>query len=172
MSPERVLCAWDHVSMELRAMTAADDVMPFVVEAMNWSGDRAWNAASVLADPAVAHYVTGWMREGDAGVIAVEGDARVGAAWWRHFTSADPGYGYVADDVPELGLAVLPSHRRKGVARALMARVIDRARSEGVPALSLSVEDGNDAARVLYESLGFVKVGRVGASDTLLLRIG
>lgn len=157
--------------MELRAMTAADDVMPFVIAAMNWRDDGAWDAASVLADPAVAHYVSGWMRGGDAGMIAVEGGMHVGAAWWRHFTSVDPGYGYVADDVPELGLAVLRPHRRRGIAKALMTRVIDRARSEGVPALSLSVEDGNDAARLLYERLGFVKVGRVGASDTLLLRI-
>lgn len=36
------------------------------------------------------------------------------------------------------------------------------------PAISLSVEDGN-RARVLYERLGFVKVGRNGGSDTLLL---
>jgi ribosomal protein S18 acetylase RimI-like enzyme len=36
--------------------------------------------------------------------------------------------------------------------------------------VSLSVEDGNDRARALYESLGFVPVGREGGSDVLLLR--
>ena len=77
----------------------------------------------------------------------------------------------MADDVPELGLAVFAAHRGKGVARALMTELVDRAQAEGVPALSLSVEQGNVAARRLYDSAGFVKVGRVGDSDTLLLRI-
>ena len=37
--------------------------------------------------------------------------------------------------------------------------------------LSLSVEDGNDRARALYESYGFVVVGREGNSDTMLLAL-
>ncbi|NTV40408.1 MAG: GNAT family N-acetyltransferase [Demequinaceae bacterium] len=157
--------------MQLRQMTASDDVMPFVVAAMNWRDDGAWDADLVLADQAVAHYVTDWMRPGDAGVVAIEGGVPAGAAWWRHFTGDDPGYGYVADDVPELGLAVLASHRGKGIATALMTEIIRRAAAERVPGLSLSVEDGNGVARGLYDSLGFVKVGRMGDSDTLLLEL-
>jgi len=157
--------------MHQRAMTPNDDLMPFVLAAMNWRDDDVWTEQSVRADQQVAHYVTGWMRDGDAGVVAESDDAAIGAAWWRTFTSADPGYGYVADDVPELGLAVFVPHRGKGVARALMMGLVERARAEGVPALSLSVEDGNEAARRLYDSWGFAKVGRVGDSDTLLLRI-
>lgn len=34
--------------------------------------------------------------------------------------------------------------------------------------MSLSVEDGNAAARGLYERHGFVVVGRNGGSDTML----
>jgi len=151
-------------------MDASDDVMSFVVAAMNWRDDGVWDAASVLADHAAAHYVTGWMRLGDAGVIPAEGDVPAGAAWWRHFTRDDLGYGYVADDVPEVGLAVLAPHRGKGIARALLTALVNRARTERVPALSLSVEDGNEAARGLYESLGFAKVGRIGDSDTLMIR--
>jgi len=149
-------------------MSASDDLMPFVVAAMNWRDDGAWDAASVLADPGVAHYVTDWMLQGDAGVIATVEGVPAGAAWWRHFTSADPGYGYVADDVPELGLAVFAGHRGKGIARELMTSLIDLARAQGLSAVSLSVEDGNTAARRLYDSLGFVKVGRVGDSDTMV----
>ena len=29
---------------------------------------------------------------------------RIGAAWCRRLTASDPGYGYVADDVAEVGL--------------------------------------------------------------------
>lgn len=150
-------------------MTADDDLMPFLLAAMNWHEDHQWTAETLLATPEVAHYVTGWMRTGDGGVVSLVGDQPVGAAWWRTFTSDDQGYGYVADGVPEIGLAVLTPYRRAGLATALMVALIDRAVAEGIGALSLSVEDGNVAARALYEDLGFTKVRRVGDSDTLLL---
>jgi GNAT superfamily N-acetyltransferase len=157
--------------MDLRPMTAGDDLMPFLLAAMNWRDDGQWDAASVLADPEIAHYLTGWMRPGDAGVIAIEDGVPAGAAWWRHFSSDSPGYGYVADDVPELGMAVLEPFRRRGAAGALLDALIARARGEGVRAVSLSVEDGNDVARLLYERRGFVPCGRVGDSDVMLLTL-
>jgi ribosomal protein S18 acetylase RimI-like enzyme len=152
-------------------MLQSDDLMPFVLAAMNWRDAGRWDAASVLATPEVAHYVTGWMRPGDAGVMAIDGSVPAGAAWWRHFSSVGPGYGYVADDVPELGMAVLEPFRRRGAASALLDALIARARAEGLRAVSLSVEDGNDVARLLYERRGFVPCGRVGASDTMLLTL-
>jgi len=152
-------------------MTADDDLMPFLLAAMNWREDQQWTAETLLATPEVAHYVIGWMCVGDGGVISHVGDHDAGAAWWRTFTSDDRGYGYVADDVPEVGLAVLAPYRRTGVATALMGALIASATAEGIGALSLSVEDGNEAARTLYDCLGFAKVGRVGDSDTLLLSL-
>ncbi|MFB0840468.1 MULTISPECIES: GNAT family N-acetyltransferase [unclassified Arthrobacter] len=62
----------------------------------------------------------------------------------------------------------LPGHRGRGVGTALMEGLIALASARGLRAISLSVEDGN-RARVLYERLGFRKVGRNGGSDTLLL---
>ncbi|RIJ09472.1 GNAT family N-acetyltransferase, partial [Clavibacter michiganensis subsp. insidiosus] len=53
---------------------------------------------------------------------------------------------------------------------ALLVALVDAVRASGAPAVSLSVEGGNDRARALYESLGFVAVGREGGSDVLLLR--
>lgn len=52
--------------------------------------------------------------------------------------------------------------------RATTLRAEAAARS--IPAISLSVEDGN-RARALYERLGFRKIGRNGGSDTLLLEL-
>lgn len=51
-----------------------------------------------------------------------------------------------------------------------MERVISQGISQGLRAISLSVEDGN-RARVLYERLAFRKGGRNGGSDTLLLEL-
>jgi GNAT superfamily N-acetyltransferase len=157
--------------MELRPMLPSDDLMPFLLAAMNWRDDGQWDEASVLADPEIAHYLTGWMRPGDAGVIAIEDGVPAGAAWWRHFSSDSPGYGYVADDVPELGMAVLEPFRRRGAAGALLDELISRARADSLRAVSLSVEDGNSVARLLYERRGFAPCGRVGASDTMLLTL-
>ena len=143
--------------------------MHFVLAAMNWRDDQQWTAESVIAVPELAHYVTDWMRGGDAGVIAHVDGVPAGAAWWRTFTSTDPGFGYVADDIPELGLAVCEPYRGQGLARALMVALLARARALGIASVSLSVEDGNVAARSLYERLGFATVGRVGDSDTMVL---
>ncbi|MEM7695549.1 MAG: GNAT family N-acetyltransferase [Pseudomonadota bacterium] len=55
-------------------------------------------------------------------------------------------------------LLVDPAHRRKGIARALMAAVETAARANGRTLLTLDTRTG-DAAEPLYGSLGFVTVG-------------
>ena len=155
--------------MVIRPLTGGDDLMPFLIGAMDWRDDGAWTADIVLSTPAVAHYIDGWMRDGDAGVIAEGGGFAEGAAWWRTFAAPDCGYGYVADDVPEIGLAVLESARGRGVGSALLGALVANARALGMRGLSLSVEDGNDAARRLYERAGFEVCGRDGNSDTMVL---
>ncbi len=81
----------------------------------------------------------------------------------RYFTAAGPGFGFVDEQIPELSIGVHEGLRGQGVGRALM-----RAATEAAPdRLSLSVEDGNRAIH-LYESLGFVPVGREGNSTTML----
>ena len=52
-------------------------------------------------------------------------------------------------------LAVIPTHRGRGIGRALLAQVEVRARERGCCRLTLEVQDDNLAARGLYESLGF-----------------
>jgi ribosomal protein S18 acetylase RimI-like enzyme len=80
----------------------------------------------------------------------------------------DPGYGFVAADVPEITIAIRAAHRGRGLGGALLDAVLTQARERGLRAVSLSVEDGNRARR-LYERAGFVVVGRSGTSDTMLL---
>jgi ribosomal protein S18 acetylase RimI-like enzyme len=60
------------------------------------------------------------------------------------------------------------ARRGQGVGSALLAGCVEQARDLGWRALSLSVEDGNPAARALYERNGFVVVGRSGDSDTMM----
>ena len=52
-------------------------------------------------------------------------------------------------------LAVVPAHRRRGVGRALLRAVEERARQRGCCKLTLEVQDDNRHARGLYQSFGF-----------------
>jgi len=156
-----------------RLATPAD--MPFLalmlVEAANWDGRRGTTPMSVQQDPAAWHYLEGWQRPTDFGVVALDGPVPVGAAWARFLPQADAGYGYVADWVPELTLAVTAGARHRGIGRQLIDGLIEFARAHNLAGLSLSVEDGNRSARTLYEKAGFQVVGRNGNSDTMLLRL-
>ena len=157
--------------MKLRDATGEDLELlhDMMLEAFTWDGTPRFTRAEVIADPHTVRYLGGWKRPGDFGLVATDdGGAPLGAVWARALPSDAPGYGYVADDVPELGMAVARAHRGRGVGTALLAGCLDQARRLGRRAVSLSVEDGNVTARALYERHGFVPVGRVGGSDTML----
>ncbi len=57
-------------------------------------------------------------------------------------------------------LYVIPTARRTGVARALLARVCEQARERGVRAIELEVVPTQAAALALYRALGFNQVHR------------
>ena len=65
-----------------------------------------------------------------------------------------------AGEAEVLTLAVDPSARRLGLARALLAAAIAVLRQAGAKLLFLEVDEGNEAASNLYRSLGAVVVGR------------
>jgi ribosomal-protein-alanine N-acetyltransferase len=73
-------------------------------------------------------------------------------------------------------LAVAPRARRRGIARRLLERTLADLSSRGVEMVFLEVRESNSAARTLYESRGFVSVGRRRgyyrhpAEDALILK--
>jgi hypothetical protein len=101
---------WPRTGWVVRRATAED--APFMadmlVEAANLSAEwkKKKSRLRVLSAPATAHYVAGWPRDTDLGVIAEADGAPVGAAWLRFLPATDPGYGFVAPDVPELTIGV------------------------------------------------------------------
>jgi ribosomal protein S18 acetylase RimI-like enzyme len=146
---------------------------------------------SIVQEPGLAHYLEGFGRVGDDAQVAVEiavevaveiavdnavaatgaqtgsqpGSRRIGAAWCRRMTASDPGYGFVDDETPELGTAVIAEWRGRGVGTRLIQDLMERN-----PAMSLSVDDEHDKAKRLYERLGFVDVGGEGTARTMLRR--
>ena len=150
----------------------SDDVeflRSMLYEAAKWNPDWPREPIDkVLADPSLSHYINGWGREGDAGVIAERDDERLGAAWYRLFTEEDPGFGFIAEDIPELAIAVHPMYRRLGIGERLLQSLVDRAREDGFKAVSLSVAVYN-RSRMLYERNGFEKVAEIGDSWTMRL---
>ena len=136
-------------------------------EAAVWRPDKPTPSADeVLADPRYAMYLAGWPRPGDYGLVA-EQDEPLGAAWYRTYTEANHGHGFVAEDVPELSIAVVVSRRHEGIGRRLLIDLIEAGVAQGHAALSLSV-NGDNPARRLYESVGFVLVEKHGSSSTMV----
>ncbi|MGH7482312.1 MAG: ribosomal protein S18-alanine N-acetyltransferase [Longimicrobiales bacterium] len=125
--------------LELRAMRAADldDVLAIehVAFAMPWSSITYRNL----------------LRRRDAELLVAElpGPGVVGyTVCWRVLDEAELG-----------NIAVAPAWRGRGVARALLERVIVRAAAKGVRALFLEVRVSNERARRLYAAAGFRQVG-------------
>jgi GNAT superfamily N-acetyltransferase len=144
--------------------------------------DMAWQATAVddgmrmlgreaaFAIPHVRHYLEGWGRTGDAAVVAVVDGQRLGAAWYRLFPAEDPGWGFVATDVPELSIGVAAEARGRGVGSALLDALLTLARERGYRAVSLSVDRQNPARR-LYERKGFRDAGVSDPTDSSVTMI-
>lgn len=108
-----------------------------------------------LARPDLAKVLLGWGRAGDLAMVATNGSGeRIGAAWMRLWTAENHAYAFVDEQTPELGIGVRKEFRRHGVGTALLLALLGRAREDGVPRVSLSVEIEN-VARLLYERFGF-----------------
>lgn len=148
-----------------RRATAAD--LPFMEEVFvitaDWNPENVKGAAFWRTDATFQQYIGGFPRETDLGFIAEREGQDVGAVWSRYFTAAEPGYGYVADDIPEIGIGVVEGRRGEGIGRALLNVMLAASTTD----LSLSVEDGNPAEE-LYRKSGFVPVGRFGDATTML----
>jgi phosphinothricin acetyltransferase len=105
--------------------------------------------------------------EGEVIGLTAYSDFRDSARW--------PGYRFVA----ELTIHVREDHWGGGVGRALMAALVDRARTDGKHVLVAAVDGANEASIAFHVRLGFTEVARmpeVGAKfgrwlDLVLLQL-
>jgi N6-L-threonylcarbamoyladenine synthase len=103
------------------------------------SGER-WSRAQFGGE--LAHADRVWW-------VAYVGDVLVGFAG-----------GWVVDgQLQVLDVAVESSHRRRGIARELLERLMSDAFDLGATEASLEVRESNEAARALYAAMGFERIG-------------
>jgi len=70
------------------------------------------------------------------------------------------GIWLMVDEAHVTTMAVLPAHRRMGVATALLLELLREARRGGARVATLDVRVSNVDAQRLYRAFGFVEVGR------------
>jgi ribosomal protein S18 acetylase RimI-like enzyme len=95
-------------------------------------------------------------RAKDAAVlVAVERGEIIGTVTYVPDGTSSYAEGIVEGEAGIRMLSVAPSHKRRGIGRALSVACIERARSEGKVRLVLHADRIQEAAQALYRSLGF-----------------
>ena len=133
------------------------DAQPLVELASEIGGEEgAWllTTADWRSITEERRYLRAVRRHPDAAVYVAEDEGRV-VARLSLARDVHPASRHVAD----LGLMVAPSHRRRGVGRALLVQAVEWAQSVGVRKLELHVFPWNEPAIALYESFGFEREG-------------
>lgn len=111
---------------------------------------------TIVEEPVLNCY---WKKFGaspyDTAICAVElgPEQIVGIAWYRGIS----GFGYVAEGVPELAMAVRKEHRMRGIGKRLLSALVSSAKSSGWRGISLAVQKENFAYH-LYRNSGFAVV--------------
>lgn len=123
----------------------------------------------ILKNKDIARYYENWDSKREIGFIARYKDKDIGAIWCRLLPYYDQGYGFVDDNIPEMGISVFNEYRARGLGQILMNYLFARLKSQGVRAVSLSVHTSNPAKRA-YVRNGFVAVRRDGNSLVMLKR--
>jgi [ribosomal protein S18]-alanine N-acetyltransferase len=119
-------------------------------------GPDAWSLPMVVAE------LTG---EDRFAVVAVAGEELIGYAVTMR----------TGDVVDLQRIGVHPSHRRAGIARALLKAAVERAAAEEAQGMLLEVSAGNGSAIAFYTAEGFAEIDRRrryyrDGSDALVLR--
>ena len=147
----------------------ADFLADMLVEAANWRPEGKRSRAGTLADPLLGHYIDGWPRPGDLGLVAELGGTPAGAAWLRFFPASGPAYGFVAPDVPELVIGLRAECRGQGAGRALLRALAERGAGRRASGRSASAPGGPTTRTALYLAEGYRIVGGDHDSDTMVL---
>lgn len=132
-------------ALHIREMAAADlDAVIELFDAV--ASERLWIGTEPGYDRDRYRDTFGFaLGRGNGMFVAIDGGRLVGIATEHQ---QEP-YGHM------IGMIVDEAYRGRGVGRALLERIIQWARDEGLPHLSLAVFPHNERAIALYRSCGF-----------------
>lgn len=104
-----------------------------------------------FADPWPEEAVAAYINGGNCLMLCAEGEGGelLGYVGMQHVLDE----GYIGN------VCTAPQHRRRGVARALLAELRARAERLGLAFLTLEARSSNAAAIALYEGAGYERVG-------------
>ena len=104
-----------------------------------------------FADPWPEEAVAAYINGGNCLMLCAEGEGGelLGYVGMQHVLDE----GYIGN------VCTAPQHRRRGVARALLAELEERSRRLGLAFLTLEARASNAAAIALYEGAGYGRVG-------------
>ena len=123
--------------------------------------DRCLRFGAALAPGVIAAYVDGIDFDHDA-VFGVHDD-RLELVGVAHLACED--------DRAEVGLSVLPAHRRRGLGGALFQRTVAHARSRCIPQLFMYFLSGNAPIMHIAQRFGMDIVARAGVGADAHLRL-
>lgn len=104
-----------------------------------------------------------WSRSLLAGELDIPADANHWLVAEHEVSGSVVGFAgtmVVADEAHILNLAVHPDHRRRGIGREMLRRLLEAGTRRGAVAATLEVRPTNRSAIDLYSSLGFRPAGR------------
>lgn len=143
--------------MRLRAGEPRD--LPAIAAILNAeirSGTASWTET-----PKTIEDMIRWMGLRHAArhpvVVAEDADRLLGYATYGPFRAGE-GYHLTVEHT----VYVAAGARRRGIARALMVRLIDQAREAGLHRMIGGVSADQPASIALHHALGFVEAGRLG----------
>lgn len=137
--PERKKARCNEQTLRLRCMTEED--LPMIHQLEREAFQKAWSAKQ-LKDELTHPCNTALVAETDRGIL---------------------GYSFSSDIAGEASLnriAVAKEYRQCGIAKRLMERFLADIQQEGAEEAFLEVNERNAAAKALYQSFGFVVVGK------------
>lgn len=151
----------------------AELLVDIVLESANNEAEKPISRRQLLKHPELSPYISGWQRDGDLGIIAVDlsGPAGlqipVGSAWLRRYTVDHPGLAYISDDVPEVCAGVVAGHHGRGIEAALVRTLIKEAAKIGIRKLSAAARADSPSLEWLT-AIGFQPITRAHDVHTLV----
>ena len=137
----------------------------FLYEAIYIPGGATKPPREIIKQPELQVYVKDFgTQTADCGFVAEFDGKIVGACWSRIMND----YGHIDDATPSLALSVLKDFRRRGIATALLKRLLTRLAEKNFKCVSLSVKKENSAAVALYRKLNFEIIDPRGAEYLMI----